>query len=221
MHSLAVNSQKTKPQLEPYDVLAVWGVDAVSRVIQYRTAWPFAPRGLRIGPCHVAIATPSPIRPAELDWLESTSLASLPCIYREAVVRGVQIHDPAERVREIEAKGGRVEILRLTPISSLSRSEIDVAKKVAAHVLFDHVDYSMFGAIKSGTTLIRLLNLTSPSIGEMFCSDLVARLCQRFRCVDFGRPDRVTPANLCRALVRSGQWVRAGRLSVSEGDSNA
>mgnify|MGYP006200327081 CR=1 FL=1 len=72
------------------DVVACYGTDLVSRCITYLTAWPLAPRGLRLAPSHVAVIVPWDGH-NRLAWAESTTLTGHTCLARGERVKGWQV----------------------------------------------------------------------------------------------------------------------------------
>jgi len=197
--------------LLPGDVMACFGRDAISRVITAGTWSPFGPRGLRLGPSHVAIV-------CELDgepvWVESTTLCRTACIVRLMHVAGVQVHWPEDRLQDYKSQGGHVERYTLTPINRLKKAE----SKLLTRILVDHfarkaVGYDVGGALISGTRVWQLLrSFPGADLNRLFCSELVSAVLQRLGRLNRTNPTRHNPARLLREAVRQGTYQSAGRL---------
>src|SRR5262245_7419456 len=101
------------------DLLAFYGVDFTSRLIEWGT-W---------GPSHVGIISRSNGDAARL--FESTTLCDLPDAKEAVPIAGVQSHAPDDR---IAAYRGRVELLRLAPVWELNRYEADLLARMLEHL---------------------------------------------------------------------------------------
>ena len=94
-------------QFQPGDLVACYGSDWISRVIQWVTWSPFSTSELRLGPSHVAIMTESD---RGLLWVESTTLCPHPCVVRGELVSGCQAHEPSNRIQDYLSMGGSVAV---------------------------------------------------------------------------------------------------------------
>lgn len=189
--------------LFPGDIAACYGRDVAGRAISWATASPWGPRGLRLGPSHVAMIA---FRDAEPLWIESTTLADRPCRIQERIVDGVQAHVPAERIQDYLSAGGRVDLYRLVEIESLSRSETALLSRILIdHFLGEAHSYDLCGALLSGTRAFQLTRLfPSADLQQLFCSELIAAVLMRLGRLPRGNPTRYSPARLLRTLVCHG-----------------
>lgn len=185
---------------QPGDLAACYGRDLPSRFITSITASPFAARGLRFGPSHIAILAKHRERDV---WTESTTLCRHPCEIQRKPVAGVQAHVPSNRIADYTASGGRVVLYRLLGLNKLSRSESTLLTSIVLrHLLGRARPYDLRGALLSGTRLLR--HLPGAKLEELFCSELVAALLMRLGRMNHSNPARYHPARLLRELVRHG-----------------
>ena len=191
---------------QPGDVVACFGRDAAARVISWATAWPLAPRGLRVGPSHVAIICDDG-RPI---WVESTTLCRRPCLVRRRPVTGVQAHRPHDRLADY--RGGRVDVYRFHGLAKLSGGEQALLRRMVDHLLAEQGDYDLGGALISGTRLLRFL--PGAELRTLFCSELVAAVLMRLGRLNHANPARFHPARLLRDLVRTGKAARVASLEA-------
>ena len=190
------------------DVAACFGTDAAARIITLGTASPLAPRGLRLGPSHVAILCEHRGMPL---WVESTTLCRHKCSVRGEPTAGVQAHTPMLRVGDYREAGGRVDVYRLTGVNRLSGEERRLLHRILiGHLLGRGGRYDLPGAILSGTRLLRLL--PGAKLNELFCSELVAAVLMRLGRMNHANPARFHPARLLRDLVRTGKASRVASL---------
>lgn len=199
------------------DIFACYGADWLSRFISLQTVNPLSPRGLRLGPSHVAIAA-QVTGEVDCHWVESTSLARRACFVRNEVVRGCQVHPIGERVSDYVDAGGSVEVYRLHPINELvPGSAIELARDLRWFVR-QGVGYDFASAIFSGTHILRvtdaLLSFWRPAADSVFCSQLLAAELQSLGLMNRQQPQRYTPGRLVRELVAQGVYFRAGSLAV-------
>ena len=185
--------------------MACWGTDWTSRVITCGTLSAFGPSGLRLGPSHVAIVCEYEGSPV---WVESTTMCRTPCKVRGHHVSGVQVHDPADRVRDYLAAGGRVERYTLTPINSLTSDESQLLTRILVdHFVRKAVDYDLGGALISGTRVFQLMrSFPGADLNRLFCSELVSAVLQRLGRLNRTNPTRHNPARLLRLAVRQGVY---------------
>lgn len=193
---------------QPGDLFAVWGADRASRIITWGTATPFAPRGLRLGPSHVAICAEHP-RLGRL-WCESSTLSLSPCWIRGECVDGCQSHPIARRRFEIELAGGRVEHFRLSPIASLTTAESGLLSDILfKHFICRGVRYDWGHVLLAGTRVFKRTRLMpAETLDAVFCSELVAACLMQLGRLGRSNPTRYSPADLLRELVRNGTYQR-------------
>lgn len=195
-------------ELQPGDIMACFGTDLVSRGISLQTAWPLAPRGLRLGPSHVALICPQ-VPSGPLRWFESTTLCPRPCLIRRRRVSGAQCHEPEARVHDYVRRGGRVHVYRLSQLDQLTEGEVAHLAKMLCHVTDSALDYNTGGAIVSGLRVVsRLPSLfrINGRMDDVFCSQLIAAVLQRRHRMNRSNPSTFNPARLLRTLVREGTY---------------
>ena len=197
--SLKPRAWGMKPLFEPLDIAACYGTGFTAKAISYGTASVLAPSRLRIGPSHVATFCEYQQR---MVWIESTTLCPHSCDITGRKINGCQAHDPASRIADYLADGGRVDLYRLSPIEKLSRDERDLLSRILIrHFVGREVTYDLGGALLSGTRL-----LPSADLNELFCSELVAAVCMRLGRMNRSNPTQFNPACLLRELVRQGTF---------------
>ena len=195
------------------DVVACFGTSAAARVISWGTASAIAPRGLRVGPSHVAIICEHRGRSL---WVESTTLCEHRCEVRGRPAAGVQAHPPGRRINDYVAAGGRVDVYRFTGLAALSVEERTLLHRLLVGHLLGSLPgsggghYDLGGAVVSGTRLLRLLK--GAELNALFCSELVAAVLMRLGRMNHANPARFHPARLLRELVRTGKVVRVASL---------
>lgn len=172
------------------DLLFFFGRGWASRVIEIATR----------GPSHVGIVCPFEGHGTLL--AESTTLCDLPCELTGLKRRGVQFHDPLDR---IAAYDGRVARLRLTDGWFLTGQEIDRLVKLLFH--YKGRPYDLFGAPLSGTRLFKWTSLMPyPDLGSLFCSELCAAALMRVGRLPLSNASAYSPASLLRSLRRCGTY---------------
>lgn len=174
---------------QPGDVLAFYGTDLVSRVIEYAT----------FGPSHVGIIAYHNGSPT---LFESTTLCPIPCLVTGKQTDGVQAHYPADRIANYP---GRVERLELTPVWRMSSQQADELHQILMHLI--GTPYSMNLAILSGTRLLKWSRfLPYADDASVFCSEMVAAVLMRLGRLCVSNPEKFNPANLVRSLRWSGVY---------------
>ncbi len=168
--SLKPRAWGMKPLFEPLDIAACYGTGFTAKAISYGTASVLAPPRLKIGPSHVATLCEFHQR---MVWIESTTLCPHPCEITGRQINGCQAHDPASRIADYLADGGRVDLYRLSPIEKLSRDERDLLSRILIrHFVGREVTYDLGGAMLSGTRLFKRTRLLpSADLNELFCSE--------------------------------------------------
>lgn len=190
---------------QPGDIAACFGTQPLSRLISACTAWPFAPRGLKLGPSHVAIiGRLSGSRPG---WFESTTLCSRECLIRDEPVQGCQVHYPQDRVADY---GGRVLQYRPHPAWRFQTDERVALSLMLADCVRNETGYDTRGALLSRSHVLQHLScLAGEPLADLFCSELIALVLQRFgRLCPNTHPGRFHPGSLLRRLVRTGIYQR-------------
>ena len=200
-------------RFEPGDIFACYGRDWISRLISLETACLWAPKGLRVSPSHVAIVGKHHGRPV---WIESTTLSDRPCLVNGHTVNGCQLHDIDDCIQDYIARGGRIELYRLSEIDRLSPDEIRTLNAILiGFFVTKQVGYDYGGALISGTRIARRLNLFSRKrLDDVFCSELIAAVLMRLGRLSRSNPTRYNPGRLLRTLVNEGTY----RHAVSIGD---
>jgi hypothetical protein len=201
---------------EPGDLFACHGMDRAARVIRWGTCSPWAPRGLRLGPSHVAVCGSMAVPGSELRqvvWIESTTLSRLPCLVRGEPTAGMQVHYPSQRIAEYRAAGGRVDLYRLAKIQALDDDEAALLNRILLeHFVRAGVRYDMRGAILSGARLLKWAGcLPSANLDQLFCSEVCAAVLMRLGRMNHENPTRFNPASLLRELVGQGVYYLAGK----------
>ena len=204
-------------EAEPGDLFACFGGDLVSRFISWQTASVIAPAGLRLGPSHVAIA--SPLEGAVFSgclWVESTTLARRACVVRGERVNGCQVHRIADRVGDYLDGGGACDLYRLSPINALGKRAARELGRDLSWYVSQRVGYDAASAVFSGTRLIRaadgLLSFWRPNSQSVFCAQLIAAELQALGLANRENPQRFNPGRLLRTLVAQGVYYRVGAL---------
>lgn len=188
------------------DIAACYGVDRESQIIRWGTASLFAPRGLRMGPSHVAILAETSAR--GLLWFESTSLCRRPCVITGEQRRGTQAHYIVPRIDDYTRDGGRVEVFRLVPFWELSPQDSHELAQLLTIAVDLRLAYDLSGALLSGTRLLKLSRFLYADLESVFCSELVAAALQKVGLMPHENPMRFNPASLLRRLVRTGIYRR-------------
>src|SRR5690606_36475696 len=113
-------------------------------------------------------------------WAESTTMCPHPCVIMRRPFAGCQAHLPETRIRDYTARGGRVDLYRLSGVDRLSEPESDLlATILVRHFIGQEISYDPGGALLSGTRWFRLTRLLpAADLNSLFCSELVAKICQ-------------------------------------------
>lgn len=212
--------------IEAGDIFACWGTDAVSRLIAIETSlltWPFAPRGLKLSPSHVAIACPrfAPNH-SRCYWFESTTLAHRECLEAGRPVCGVQVHAVGDRLQDYCGRG-RVDLYRLTPINALTGQQMrDMRSDLLEWFVRKRIGYDMAGAVFSGTRVIRSIDKITgwltPGMESVFCSQLIAAELMSLCRMNRDNPLRYNPGRLLRTLVQQGTYSRICSFTANDLD---
>lgn len=195
-------------QFKAGDILACYGTDWTSRVIEFWTR----------GPSHVAVVAPlSPEEPDNLVLFESTSLCKTKCLIQGEFWDGVQAHPIRERIADYR---GRVKIWRLVDQWTLCRNEASLLSEILTKYWVG-IPYDMGGAMLSGTTVWKWTDLMKSTASQTFCSQLVAAMLQRLCRMGHTNPAVYHPASLLRRLKWEGKYRNLGwyrNVSVDSGD---
>lgn len=195
--------------LKPGDILACYGTDVASRFISGVTASVFAPRRLRLGPSHVAIACSWN---GSTVWVESTTMCPHPCLIQQTTVHGPQVHRPEDRFQDYISTSGRVDIYRPTRIHQFTEGELELLSRLLIEdVVGRPRTYDLPAALLSGTRLLQLLqNFRAADLESLFCSELIATVMMRLNRMSHQNPARFHPARLLRTLVSCGTYEYVG-----------
>lgn len=190
---------------KPGDVFACFGADRVSRIISAGTFRPFAPRGLRLGPSHVAMCCNWRNSPV---WVESTTFATSPCLVRGEVVAGCQAHPIGQRLADYLVAGGRVDLYRLVAIDRFTDEESARLADILVNGFVNRgIGYDYGGALISGTRVLKRLSLGRlAGLESVFCSELLAATLMRLCRLNRKNATRYNPGALVRRLVRDGTY---------------
>lgn len=210
--------------IEPGDIFACFGADPVSQLISWKTSllsWPFAPRGLRLSPSHVAIACPR-FHPFSdhCFWFESTTLTRRECLEAGRPVSGVQVHHVGDRLTDY-CHEGRVDLYRLTPMNVLSADSIlELRGDLVSWFISHGVSYDMAGAVFSATRIARTFDKFTgwmiPCHESVFCSQLIAALLMGLCRMNRDNPQRYNPGRLLRTLVQQGTYSRIRTFTADD-----
>lgn len=190
--ALKVFSRPTLPggELQHGDVLAFYGTDWTSRVIELATR----------GPSHVGIIVEHDGAPLVV---ESTTLCPWPCAILGNRTSGVQAHHWEDRILTYP---GRIDRLRLAPHWQLVPAE----SAMLADLLLRHWigrPYDLRGALISASKFFKLTRwMPYPDMSSQFCSELVAAVLMRINRMPIANPARYNPAGLIRALRACGTY---------------
>lgn len=213
-------------QIQPGDIFACWAPDLLSRFISIETSlftWPLSPKGLRLGPSHVAIACPRfPPHHSRCWWIESTTMTRHACIESGKPVSGVQVHPVHLRLQDY-LETGRVDLYRLTPINALTPDQIrDMRNDLISWFVRKGISYDAAGAVFSGTRLIRSIDKVTgflqPRFESVFCSQLIAAELMSLCRMNRDNPVRYNPGRLLRTLVHQGTYTRVRSLTAADLD---
>lgn len=205
------------PDYEPKagDIFACWGSDLISRAISLETSSPFGPSQFRWAPSHVAVACPRwyPHDHLRCFWWESTSLANRSCLEAGRVVRGCQVHQIVDRLRDYCDAGGRVSVYRLTEFDQLTENEVHQLRTLLGQCVGDADDderqpitYDTAGALCSGTRVVKRFTFWRNQLDSLFCSELLAAVLQRLGRLCRENPSTFTPGRLLRRLLGEGTY---------------
>lgn len=196
---LPINETVARQQFEPGDIIAFYGSDWRSRVIELAT-W---------GPSHVGIVSEWPLDDPDGGWcirnvlVEATTMCPHPCILQGKQVDGVQAQWPVDRIADYD---GRARVFRLAPHWKLRDDEADDLTELLDRWMGKPYDYH--GALWSGTRILKHLpRMPYSDLGTMFCSELIAAVVQRLGRLCVTNAGLFNPGSLVRALVRSGVYL--------------
>ncbi|MHB1033263.1 MAG: hypothetical protein ACYC35_05050 [Pirellulales bacterium] len=133
---------------------------------------------------------------------EATTLVNLPCRITGRPIRGVQAHQPAERLAGYDGRAWR---LRLDPDWRLSAEE---STRLTAYLVSKiGRRYDERGALLSGTRLLkRHWWWGRADLATLFCSELWAGALERIGRLPIENPSTFSPAELIRAMVFHGVY---------------
>jgi hypothetical protein len=196
-----VNTDKT---FKPGDLLTFYGTDRASLLIRAATASLLGGPPI-VGPSHVGIVVDDD---GVLRLLESTSMCATACLCRGVRISGVQLQSLNQR---IAGHNGRIDLYRprsgQDPTGLLSADQSQALTTFAARLLLNPLPYDWWGAIFSGTRVLRFLPWLPATERAMFCSELVARCLMHLGLMNHGPADRFNPASLLRTLLQQGTYT--------------
>ena len=197
--------------LQPFDILACYGADHLSRIVTFGTFSPFGDRRLRRPPSHVAIISPTVPKTRRLLAVESTTLCPHPCLYRGLHVAGAQAHWPHQRIEDYAAAGGRVDVYRINRLIRLGLDADRLAQLLIEGFVRRSLAYDMRGAILSGTWYRYFRHLAArfsqADLETLFCSEMVAFALMACGAMNWDNPAKYTPGRLLRYLRRCGIYT--------------
>lgn len=199
---LPINDTVARRQFEPGDIIAFYGSDWRSRVIELAT-W---------GPSHVGIVSEWPLdAPPSVGsyvikhvLVESTTLCRHPCLETGKHFDGVQVQDPWNRIEDYQ---GRAKLFRLAPHRKLT----DAQRDDLTAFLSDWIGrpYDMRGALWSGTKILKWLpRMPYSDLGSLFCSEMIVGVLQQLGhvCVSYNA-GKFSPASMMWLLLESGVYL--------------
>ena len=147
-----------------------------------------------------------PPAPGTKVLFESTRSCSLPCIFQNEIVRGVQGHKPADRIAEYRGKVWRYPMCReLRPLES----------ERLTHFLLSHLgrNYDALGAFRAGGIGFSWLEsrFRPEDLTSLFCSEYVAAAQKHIRLLH-GSASRWSPNLLVRKERREGLLLKPRRM---------
>lgn len=182
------------------DLIFFWGSDPTSWFISGSTSSVINPfYGFMLGPSHVAMVWQTERDGVEL--AESTTLAKHPCTIQGKLHDGFQSQKIETRINEYK---GTIWHLPIAPIWRMNPAELFLLQHLIRDELIGR-PYDYPGAAISGTRFVKRL-YARPALAQLFCSEIVAALLQRFYRLPLEHPTRYSPARLLRAAVASGVW---------------
>lgn len=196
---LPISDRVAKSRYRGGDIIAFYGQDWRSRIIEAVTA----------GPSHVGIVCEWPM-PAthggyeiELVLIEATTMCERPCLIQGQRVNGVQAQWPRDRIADYD---GHAKLFRLQEHRRLNEAKLDDLTDVAS--LFIGKPYDYRGALWSGTKILKYLpGLPYSDLGSMFCSEMIATCLQTLGLLCVTNAGRFDPGSLVRTLVKSGVYL--------------
>lgn len=187
-------------QLQPGDIVAFYGRDWRSLVIQFAT----------LGPSHVGIIAEWELThrdgtiSREMVLVESTTMCNHYCLHTNQLIDGVQVQSPAIRVADY---GGRAKLFRLAPDHTLTNSQSARLTKTLRDLVGK--SYDLAGAFWSGTNLLKYLPFFGYSDGgTLFCSQLIAKCLMKFGKVPLGNAGCYNPGSLIRTVLSINTYQR-------------
>jgi len=196
---LPISDAVARTRYRPGDILAFWGREWRSKIIQAVTG----------GPSHVGIVAEWPLPDPSGGWelanvlVESTTLCNRPCLLAGRHVDGVQAQWPRLRVGDY---WGRAKLFRLAPHWELDQKENDDLTVLLDRWMGTPYDYR--GALWSGTRVLKYLpRMPYSDLGSLFCSELIAASLQRLGRLCVTNAGFFNPGTLIRSLVKSGVYL--------------
>lgn len=196
---LPINHWISRQPFEPGDIVAFYGSEWRSRVIELVTG----------GPSHVGIVCEWPLADPSGGYetrnllIESTTMCQRPCVIAGRRIEGVQAQFPWDRINDY---GGQATIYRLADHWQLNDAERDDFSDLAG--VWMGRPYDFRGALWSGTRILKFLpRMPYSDLGTLFCSELIAACLQRLGRLCVTNAGFFNPASLLRTLVKSGVYL--------------
>jgi hypothetical protein len=184
-------------QLQPGDIIAFYGSDWRSRIIQWAT----------LGPSHVGIVCEWHLpgdRAPQMVLVESTTMCNHYCLHTGRLIDGVQVQWPEQRIEDYE---GRAKLYRARPEWALTDSQSKALTRNLRNVV--GTGYDTPGAIWSGSRILKHLPFFGYSDGgTLFCSQMIAQCLMRFGLLPIGSPGVYNPGSLLRTLLMNLTYQR-------------
>jgi len=198
--------------LHTSDLLAFYGVDWLSRLIQWRTRSASAPR---FGPNHVGVVgyidDPHKLNGSgryRSVLFESTTRNTQPCLLRRQKFSGLQAQSINLRVSDYVRSGGRVELYRLR--HDITFSQVEFLNDYMRKRVSEAVPYDTFGAIGSSRWYWVIASLWRTDLESVFCSEFAAECDMKINRLPPDNPASYSPAHLVRThLANASRYLRA------------
>jgi hypothetical protein len=187
-------------ELQPGDIIAFYGRDWRSRIIEFAT----------FGPSHVGIIAEWDVTRSdgtisrEMVLVESTTMSPHYCLHTGQLIDGVQVQWPSMRIEDYD---GRAKLFRLAPLNSLTSSQSQLLTLMLRKLI--GTGYGMAGALWSGSRVLKYLSWFGYSDdGTMFCSQLIAKCLMKFGLLPLGNSGWYNPGSLLRTLLMCNSYQR-------------
>lgn len=133
--------------------------------------------------------------------IESTTLNSTPCVLTGKTIKGVQAHDPNQRINDYD---GRVWLYRLWPQWKLTVAESNALSTYLLRMI--GVPYGELDAAEAGGNILKWLLPKHTTWDITFCSKLWCGALERINRNEIKNCAKVHPGGLLRGLVDVGVY---------------